>query len=147
MARSWFFKLKKFGKALYESFWDMFSLLLLPIKKIEDWPRYIFTIVAQKPRLLFSGQAMRGFHNNGLNMIGGINHDIGSFEPETLCIVSMDTVQHFRRDLGGVVTQINEQVMTSPAPANRYTRGFLTGRPRVFSLLLTYAMTSHTWPL
>ncbi|MGL5523582.1 MAG: hypothetical protein ACRDCY_06945, partial [Aeromonas veronii] len=34
-----------------------------------------------------------------------------------------------------------------PCPGNRYTRGFLTGRPRVFSLFmaLTYAMTSPTW--
>jgi hypothetical protein len=30
----------------------------------------------------------------------------------------------------GVVAQINEQVMTSPAPGDRYTWGFLTGRPR-----------------
>ncbi|MFQ1815843.1 hypothetical protein ACK36E_16560 [Aeromonas veronii] len=49
----------------------------------------------------------------------------------------------------GVVAQISQQVMTSPALGNRYTRGFLTGRPRVFSLFmaLTYAMTSPTWPL
>ena len=49
----------------------------------------------------------------------------------------------------GVVAQINEQVMTSPAPGDRYTWGFLTGRPRIFSLFmaLTYAMTSPTWPL
>lgn len=49
----------------------------------------------------------------------------------------------------GVVSQISHQVMTSPAPGDRYTRGFLTGRPRVFSLFmaLTYAMTSPTWPL
>lgn len=30
--------------------------------------------------------------------------------------------------LYGVVAQINEQVMTSPAPGDRYTRGFLTGQ-------------------
>lgn len=49
----------------------------------------------------------------------------------------------------GVVSQISQQVMTSPAPGDRYTRGFLTGRARVFSLFmaLTYAMTSPTWPL
>ncbi len=53
------------------------------------------------------------------------------------------------RNEGGVVAQIRQQVMTSPAPGDRYTRGFLTGRPRVFSLFmaLTYAMTSPTWPL
>ncbi len=40
-------------------------------------------------------------------------------------------------------------VMTSPAPSDRYTRGFLTGMPSVFSLFmaLTCAMTSPTWPL
>ncbi len=50
---------------------------------------------------------------------------------------------------GGIVSQISQQVMTSLAPGDRYTRGFLTGRPRVFSLFmaLTYAMTSPTWPL
>jgi hypothetical protein len=32
----------------------------------------------------------------------------------------------------GVVAQISQQVMTPPAPSDRYTRGFLTGRPRVF---------------
>ena len=32
----------------------------------------------------------------------------------------------------GVVSQISQQVMTSPAPGHRYNRGFLTGRPRVF---------------
>ncbi len=39
--------------------------------------------------------------------------------------------------------------LTSPAPGDRYTRGVLTDRPRVFSLFmaLTYAMTSPTWPL
>ncbi|WP_262364714.1 MgtC/SapB family protein [Aeromonas sobria] len=46
----------------------------------------------------------------------------------------------------GVVSQISQQVMTSPALGDRYTRGFLTGRPRVFSLLIapTYAITSPT---
>ncbi|MGL4353644.1 MAG: hypothetical protein ACRCTP_06920, partial [Aeromonas popoffii] len=49
-------------------------------------------------------------------------------------------------DVKGVVAQISQQVMTSPAPGDRYTRGFLTGRPRVFSLFiaLTYAITSPT---
>ena len=49
----------------------------------------------------------------------------------------------------GAVSQINHQATTAPAPSDRYTRGFLTGRPRVFSLFmaLTYAMTSPTWPL
>ncbi|MGL5036701.1 MAG: IS30 family transposase [Aeromonas sp.] len=49
----------------------------------------------------------------------------------------------------GVVSQISQQVMTSPAPCDRYTWGFLTGRPRVFSLFiaLTYAITSPTCPL
>ncbi|TNI85016.1 hypothetical protein CF133_08715, partial [Aeromonas salmonicida] len=44
----------------------------------------------------------------------------------------------------GVVAQISQQIMISPAPSDRYTRGFLTGRPRVFSLFiaLTYAITS-----
>ena len=51
--------------------------------------------------------------------------------------------------LTGAVSQINHQATTAPAPSDRYTRGFLTGRPRVFSLFmaLTYAMTSPTWPL
>ncbi|WP_290435334.1 hypothetical protein, partial [Aeromonas caviae] len=42
----------------------------------------------------------------------------------------------------GAVSQINHQATTAPAPSDRYTRGFLTGRPRVFSLFmaLTYAM-------
>ncbi len=46
----------------------------------------------------------------------------------------------------GVVAQISQQIMISPAPSDRYTRGFLTGRPRVFSLFiaLTYAITSPT---
>ncbi len=46
----------------------------------------------------------------------------------------------------GVVSQINHQATTAPAPSDRYTRGFLTGRPRVFSLLIapTYAITSPT---
>jgi hypothetical protein len=50
------------------------------------------------------------------------------------------------RIVRGVVAQISQQVMTSPAPGDRYTRGFLTGRPRVFSLLIapTYAITSPT---
>ena len=49
----------------------------------------------------------------------------------------------------GVVAEIRQQVMISPAPSDRYTRGFLTGRPRVLSLFmaLTYAITSPTWPL
>lgn len=49
----------------------------------------------------------------------------------------------------GVVSKINHQAATVPAPGDRYTRGFLTGRPRIFSLFmaLTYAMTSPTWPL
>ncbi|MFB2865732.1 hypothetical protein [Aeromonas sp. MdU4] len=49
----------------------------------------------------------------------------------------------------GVVSQIYCQATTAPAPNNRYTRGFLTGIPRVFSLFmaLTYAMTSPTWLL
>ncbi|MGY3951846.1 hypothetical protein ACW5WG_10490, partial [Aeromonas salmonicida] len=29
----------------------------------------------------------------------------------------------------GVVAQISQQIMISPAPSDRYTRGFLTGRP------------------
>ncbi|HEH9417660.1 TPA: hypothetical protein SIA31_001676 [Aeromonas sobria] len=53
-----------------------------------------------------------------------------------------------RQDLqeAGVVAQISQQIMISPAPSDRYTRGFLTGRPRVFSLFiaLTYAITSPT---
>ncbi|WP_239413598.1 MgtC/SapB family protein [Aeromonas salmonicida] len=46
----------------------------------------------------------------------------------------------------GVVAQISQQIIISPAPSDRYTRGFLTGRPRVFSLFiaLTYAITSPT---
>ncbi|WP_429212466.1 transposase [Aeromonas veronii] len=53
------------------------------------------------------------------------------------------------REQYGAVSQINHQATTAPAPSDRYTRGFLTGRPRVFSLFmaLTYAMTSPTWPL
>ena len=49
----------------------------------------------------------------------------------------------------GAVSQINHQATTAPAPSDRYTRGFLTGRPRVLSLFmaLTYAITSPTWPL
>ncbi|AYK19235.1 hypothetical protein C0073_016370 [Aeromonas veronii] len=49
----------------------------------------------------------------------------------------------------GVVSQISQQVMTFPAPGERYTRGFLTGRPRAFSLFIahTYTMASPTWPL
>ncbi len=49
----------------------------------------------------------------------------------------------------GFVAEISHQVMTSSVPDDRYTRGFLTGKPRVFSLFmaLTYAMTSPTWPL
>ncbi|QHE45154.1 hypothetical protein GO994_06150 [Aeromonas salmonicida subsp. salmonicida] len=49
-------------------------------------------------------------------------------------------------DYMGVVAQISQQIMISPAPSDRYTRGFLTGRPRVFSLFiaLTYAITSPT---
>ncbi|MDU4189882.1 P-loop NTPase fold protein, partial [Aeromonas caviae] len=35
--------------------------------------------------------------------------------------------------LCGAVSQINHQATTAPAPSDRYTRGFLTGRPRVFS--------------
>ena len=50
------------------------------------------------------------------------------------------------QDALGVVSQISHQVTTSPAPSDRYTRGFLTGRPRVFNLLIapTYAITSPT---
>lgn len=49
----------------------------------------------------------------------------------------------------GVVSQINHQATTAPAPGDRYTRALLTGRPRVFNLFmaLTYVMTSPTWPL
>ncbi len=49
-------------------------------------------------------------------------------------------------DIDGIVAQISQQVMTFPAPSNRYIRGFLKGRPRVFSLLIapTYAITSPT---
>ena len=45
-----------------------------------------------------------------------------------------------------VVFKINHQVKTTPTPSDRYTRRFLTGRPRVFSLFiaLTYAITSPT---
>ncbi len=54
----------------------------------------------------------------------------------------------FKADVSydGVVAQISQQIMISPAPSDRYTRGFLTGRPRVFSLFiaLTYAITSPT---
>ena len=52
----------------------------------------------------------------------------------------------YAEQLDGVVAQISQQVMTSPALGDRYTRGFLTGRPRVFSLLIapTYAITSPT---
>ncbi|MGY3952111.1 Arm DNA-binding domain-containing protein, partial [Aeromonas salmonicida] len=32
-------------------------------------------------------------------------------------------------DVDGVVAQISQQIMISPAPSDRYTRGFLTGRP------------------
>lgn len=41
------------------------------------------------------------------------------------------------------------QAATAPAPGDRYTRGFLIGRQRIFSLFiaLTYVMTSPTWPL
>ncbi|QHE47798.1 hypothetical protein GO993_06820 [Aeromonas salmonicida subsp. salmonicida] len=51
-----------------------------------------------------------------------------------------------QRRYWGVVAQISQQIMISPAPSDRYTRGFLTGRPRVFSLFiaLTYAITSPT---
>ncbi len=51
-----------------------------------------------------------------------------------------------KRRKTGVVAQISQQIMISPAPSDRYTRGFLTGRPRVFSLFiaLTYAITSPT---
>lgn len=46
----------------------------------------------------------------------------------------------------GVVAEIRQQVMISPAPGDRYTRDFLTGRPSVFSLFIapTYAITSPT---
>lgn len=49
----------------------------------------------------------------------------------------------------GVVSQISLKNVASSAPSDRYTWGFLTGRPRVFSLFiaLTYAITSPTWPL
>ncbi|WGI39586.1 fimbria/pilus outer membrane usher protein [Aeromonas salmonicida] len=55
------------------------------------------------------------------------------------------SVSSFQVDTG-VVAQISQQIMISPAPSDRYTRGFLTGRPRVFSLFiaLTYAITSPT---
>ena len=55
---------------------------------------------------------------------------------------------HFNVE-AGVVAQISQQVMTSPALGDCYTWGFLTGRPSVFSLFiaLTYAITSPTWPL
>ncbi|MGY3957538.1 hypothetical protein, partial [Aeromonas salmonicida] len=33
------------------------------------------------------------------------------------------------KGLNGVVAQISQQIMISPAPSDRYTRGFLTGRP------------------
>ncbi|WP_236565211.1 recombinase family protein [Aeromonas salmonicida] len=60
----------------------------------------------------------------------------------------VDTALHdrVRLALNGVVAQISQQIMISPAPSDRYTRGFLTGRPRVFSLFiaLTYAITSPT---
>jgi hypothetical protein len=51
-----------------------------------------------------------------------------------------------RHVLKDVVSQINHQATTAPAPSDRYTRGFLIGRPRVFSLLIapTYAITSPT---
>jgi hypothetical protein len=46
----------------------------------------------------------------------------------------------------GVVSQISRKNSASPAPSDRYTRSFLAGRPRVFSLLIapTYAITSPT---
>ena len=36
----------------------------------------------------------------------------------------------------GLVSQINHQATTAPVPGERYTRGFLTGRPRVLSLFM-----------
>ena len=55
----------------------------------------------------------------------------------------------FSESKNSLFAEINHQATTAPAPSDRYTRGFLTGRPRVFSLFmaLTYAMTSPTWPL
>ncbi|WP_279489288.1 hypothetical protein [Aeromonas veronii] len=41
-------------------------------------------------------------------------------------------------DETGVVSQISQKVMTFPAQGERYTRGFLTGRPRVFSLFIAH---------
>ncbi|MGY3957792.1 fimbria/pilus outer membrane usher protein, partial [Aeromonas salmonicida] len=38
------------------------------------------------------------------------------------------SVSSFQVDTG-VVAQISQQIMISPAPSDRYTRGFLTGRP------------------
>jgi hypothetical protein len=46
--------------------------------------------------------------------------------------VDIYNVEQPHHALKGVVSQISQQVMTSPAPGDRYTRGFLTGRPRVF---------------
>ncbi len=66
-----------------------------------------------------------------------------------LNLMDLTTLNDDDTDQKGVVSQINHQAATAPAPGDRYTRGFLTGRPRVFSLFmaLTYAMTSPTWPL
>ncbi|WP_258236261.1 hypothetical protein [Aeromonas salmonicida] len=79
-----------------------------------------------------------------------VNHysTIGNLHINNLVIASSFYKEIFDsiRLSGGVVAQISQQIMISPAPSDRYTRGFLTGRPRVFSLFiaLTYAITSPT---
>ena len=69
----------------------------------------------------------------------------GAIEDALYEIASMRLFARLSLD-SGVVSQISHQVTTAPAPSDRYTRGFLTGRPRVFSLLIapTYAITSPT---
>lgn len=40
--------------------------------------------------------------------------------------------------LWGIVAQISHYATTSPAPGDSYTWGFLTGRPRAFSLFIAH---------
>ncbi|MGY3953799.1 PTS glucitol/sorbitol transporter subunit IIA, partial [Aeromonas salmonicida] len=64
----------------------------------------------------------------GQFLLGAISYPITAVG----CVVShnLDALGHITiRFDGGVVAQISQQIMISPAPSDRYTRGFLTGRP------------------
>ncbi|WCH38401.1 hypothetical protein [Aeromonas salmonicida] len=119
----------------------------------QDFQQHLFQILYANIFTSFEAYMVRAFinklfeSNDSLHQFIEKQKEFPLENPKLLDLLKgQEHIDHLIKARTGVVAQISQQIMISPAPSDRYTRGFLTGRPRVFSLFiaLTYAITSPT---